>query len=68
MTNINTNLDDEELGMLIRYKEENNLQSNYAAIRNLVKEIKFNQEIKQEVKQVPIIKNGKEKLIDILKD
>jgi hypothetical protein len=66
MTNINTNLDDEELGMLIRYKEENNLQSNYAAIRNLVKEIKFNQEKKEEIK-VPI-KSEFEKLIDIIKD
>jgi hypothetical protein len=66
MTNINTNLDDEELGMLIRYKEENNLQSNYAAIRNLVKEIKFNQEKKEEIK-VPI-KSEFQKLIDIIKD
>jgi len=66
MTNINTNLDDEELAMLIRYKEENNLQSNYAAIRNLVKEIKFNQKIKQEVKEES--KSELRILIDKLKD
>ena len=65
MTNINTNLDDEELGMLIRYKEENNLQSNYAAIRNLVKEIKFNQE-KKEVKEES--KSELRILLDKLKD
>jgi len=64
---IQADLTSEELEAFNQYKEENNFETTYKAIKNWIKEIRFNQEIKEEIKEVPI-KSEFEKLIDIIKD
>ena len=64
---IQGDLNEEESSIFNQYKEENNFETNYKAIKSWIKDIRFNQERKEEIKEVPI-KSEFEKLIDIIKD
>ena len=65
MPTIQTRISVEEEEIFNQYKGERSIAE---ALRDLIYTTRFNQEIKEEIKTVPIIKSGKQKLIDILKD
>ena len=58
---IQTILNDEQKAIFNQYKEDNNIKSNYQALRNLVALIPDNQRFNQEVKEV-IVKEVEEEL------
>jgi len=65
---ISADLTNEEVEAFNQYKEKNGFESSYKAIKNWIKEIRFNQEKIEEVKEVVIIKSEYEKLLNELKD
>ena len=64
MPTIQTRISVEEEEIFNQYKGERSIAE---ALRDLIYTTRFNQEIKEEVKEVPI-KSEFEKLIDIIKD
>ena len=63
---ISADLTSEELEVFNQYKEANGFESSYKAIKEWIKDLRFNQEKKEEIKEIE--KSETEKLLDKLKD